>query len=164
MSVKFLALSGVGLLLTLTCLGIQGFFAENRCKVPLNGCEAFKEIFEEGCKQAPGVRFSDDSGSTSCRYRIHTTVIGIISLVVTFVALVFTFLLSRGKDNQGAVKATAGLSSIGLLITAIVIIVDVAKADKNKGESKSDLAIANIILTFFLLFVSVAIVIFARKN
>jgi len=161
---KFMIISGFTLLITLTCIGLQGYHAEPRCKVPgVSGCP---EMIKTGCPQAPAVRFSAGGTSYACDWRTATSVVGLLGLVVTLIFLCAVILMLRGKDLKSQTKVLAVIAVPLLLATIGLMIADLVKgSDATKGSNgaKHDSYIANVILTLIAV-IFVAFLAMKAKN
>lgn len=144
MSTKAAALAGFTLLVTLTCIGLQGYYAQPRCK---GGCgDGVAEICQ---KTAPALK----TETMSCDWRTATSVVGLLALVITLVFVALVFLAIRGKDFAKHIKITGIviapliLATIGLMIADIVKGHDYVKDSGINGTSQGSY-IANLVLTF----------------
>ena len=148
---KYVILAGVTLLLTLTCIGLQGYHADSHCT---NGCsEAIKKVCKE---DAFGAAVSSNGSYTKCSWRVATSVIGLIMLVITFAFCALVFLKTRGKDFGKHVKITGCVIAPFILVTIALMISDLANGKKYLNDSGNTEGyapgsyIANLILTFFI--------------
>ena len=152
---KFFAITGITLLFTLTCIGLQGYHTQPRCDntdPDLKGCV---EAIQQGCKQAPGVKIDVPTGSVACDWRTATSVVGLIALFITLIFIGFVFLKLRGKDFGKHVKIFAVLIVPLTLATVGLMIADLVKGKKYIDDMvtegyKPGSYVANVILTFLI--------------
>ena len=162
---KFMIIAGLTCLVTLTCVGLQGYHADTRCKTGAgSSCSA---ATKETCKRFPAVKVSDEGTFTACRWRPATSVVGLIGLVVTLAFTVLVILRLRGKDFQNHVKYSSYVALPLLVATVALMIADLVQGKDRIGDIEGYAPgsyIANLILTFIAIIMIVYLSLQAKKD
>ena len=162
---KLLIVTGLTCLITLTCVGLQGYHAEPRCKNAAGS--KCPDGTKDTCKDYPAVKLSENGYYTACQWRTATSVIGLLGLVVTLVFTAVVFLRLRGKDFQKHVKYLSFVSLPLLVVTIALMIADLAQGKDKVGDEEGYAPgsyIANLILTFIAIVMIVYLSLQAKKD